>query len=170
MEIIWNPMMIITESQLEKSINSVLNMTQSEQESLFDEIMMAQPTLFQNILIQKQYGNPLYHIGILLQLLLILMKVVNDTKIEIEMISEDEFERHMKRIAAIANFSESLSSEEKLACIEQHLSRYQNTIILSYVFDEIVSKGLCSLANESSKFLPLVGLAMTTCILEAIER
>lgn len=156
--------MKIKEKALKNAISQFEKMTVKDKENVVDEIYAQQPNMLASILVQSQLGSSIEHIEVLLKILTVLHIALKDSKVQILLVTEDEQERELNRLAANIRFSEGLPNSILSKSIKSYVDKHSEKYAFAFAYDELASTGIMFSKTESSKFLVLSGLNLVNCI------
>lgn len=156
-------MVKISIESLQKAITRADNLSIDEKVVLFDKIYIDQPNVLASILVQKQLGNSLEHIEVLLNILLVSYLSLEEAGISIVQISEEEQELQMEMLVTRVSNIDSA----KVDSIKDYINANSERLLFAYACDEMTKAGLLELQEESSKYLIMAGINIVNCIAAA---
>ena len=157
----------ISKSVLADAITAIGKMDNRQRELLADDIHLHQPQLFASVLAQQQFGASLEQIEVLLNLLLVSYRAMENSGHVWPLVSEEMQERCFARFAGRMRFLEGLSNEDQSMAVSDVVANHGEPWLLAFVFDELQSHGLLGFDTDAKKFLVLCALGMVECVAEA---
>lgn len=142
-------------------------MTLKEKEAVIDEIYIEQPALLASILVQKQMGNTLEQMDVLINILLVAHLALKEDGVKLVKVSELEQDKEMAKYVGHVRFSEGLSGEVEAEAIQQYIDSHDEKLLLSFAYNEMVRSGFADLKYENSKYLIMAGMNIVSCIAAA---
>ena len=156
-------MVKITINSLKRAIQKADKLAIDEKVAIFDKIHIEQPNILASILVQKQLGNSLEQIEVLLNILLVSYLALEESGIKIVQVSEQEQETQMELL--VNNIKQSNSPQSN--AIQDYINSNSERLLLSHAYEEMAKAGLMDLQNESSKYLIMAGINAVACIAAA---
>jgi hypothetical protein len=99
----------ISPDALVSAVARVRAMDLPQKERAADELFHAQPHVFASVLVQQQVGVSIAKIDFLVDILLICCQAMKESRLIWPLITEDEQQRQMERLAATVQFGDDLS-------------------------------------------------------------
>jgi hypothetical protein len=159
----------ISVKQVAAAIRKVRAMSLAQKLALTDEVHQKQPNLLASCLVQPRLGVAMESVEFLLNILLVCFQAMKEAGGAWPVISEDEQERQMTRLAATVKFSEELTAPSLAdAARGQYFADHPEAPLLAFVTHE-VSHWLQDLARhgneaESDKYVMTAAVNMVNCI------
>ncbi|ABM39897.1 hypothetical protein [Polaromonas naphthalenivorans] len=157
----------ISKSALADAITAVGKMDNRQRELLADDIHAHQPQLLASVLAQQQFGASLEQIEVLLKVLLVSYRAMENSGHVWPVVSEEMQERCFARFAGKIRFLEGLTHEQKATVISDAVTDHNEKWLLAFVFDELQAHDLLVINTDAKKFLVLCALGMVECVAEA---
>jgi polyhydroxyalkanoate synthesis regulator phasin len=154
----------IKKSALIKSINESGEMNLVEAEKVMDEIYLEQPSLFESVLAQKQMGNSMEQIEVLLNILIITHLALRYSGVRIQTVTLEEQEKELTKYAAHLQFIEGLDSKSKGEAIRQYSDNNDEELLMAYVTNKMKEAGFTKNPNKQGKYLVMTGMNIVNCI------
>ena len=160
----------VTAKNLAHALQKVQSLNIKDKELICDEIYKEQPNLLASVLVQKQLGNSLQDVDVLLNILIVLHLALDDAEIILSKVTEDEQEHQLKLLKSTILFSEGLSDNLVKSSVNQYVSNHKEPILLSYVIDTMKAAGFFEKTDENSKYLTQAGLNLVACIANGTQK
>lgn len=154
----------VTAKNLAHALQKVQSLNIKDKESICDEIYKEQPNLLASVIVQKQLGNSLQDIDVLLNILIVLYLALNDAGISISKVTTEEQEHQLNILKSTILFSEGLSDNLVKSSVNQYISNHKEPILLSYVIKTMQAAGFFEKTYENSKYLAQAGMNLVDCI------
>lgn len=139
-----------------------MDLTQKEQ--LADELFRAQPHLFASFLVQQRLGVSLAKMDFLLDILLIGFQAMKESGQIWPLITEDEQDRQMARLAATLQFGDDLPRSLRGRALRQYIETHPEQDLLAFVRSETAGWLQRVVPEETDKFVVLAALNFVNCI------
>ena len=139
-----------------------MDLTQKEQAA--DELFHAQPHVFASILVQQQLGVSSAKMDFLVDILLICFLAMKESSLIWPLITEDEQERQMGRLAATVQFGDDLSGSLRDRAPQQYIETHPEVDLLAFVQVETANWLQRVVPEESDKFVVMAALNFVNCI------
>ncbi len=160
----------VTANNLAQALQKVQSLNIKDKELICEEIYKEQPNLLSSILVQKQLGNSLQDVEVLLNILIVLHLSLNEAEVKLSKVTEEEQEHQLRLLKSTILFSEGLSDNLVKNSVNQYISNHKEPILLAYVIDTMQAAGFFEKKGESSKYLSQAGLNLVACIANAKEK
>jgi hypothetical protein len=122
------------------AISKIGAMSTSEQLALCDEISQTQPNMLASCLVQNTLGVGNGGLEHTIKMMLVCYQAMKESSFTWPVISEDEQELHMQRMAATINFSKSFRSDKQSnRATQKFLGAHPEQPLLAYVLAECTS-------------------------------
>jgi len=161
---VFRTMQKIKKSALIKAINKSDKMDLIEAEKVMDEIYLEQPNLLESVLVQKQMGNSMEQIEILLNILIITHLALRYSGVKIQTVTFKEQEKELTKYVAHLQFIEGLDSKSKDKAIRQYGYNNDEILLMAYVTNKMKEAGFTNNLNEKEKYLVMTGMNIVNCI------
>ncbi len=157
----------ILEAHLVQVIDKVKELDLKQKELICDEIYKEQPNLLASVLVQKQMGNTLEEVDILLNILIVLHLTIKKSGKRIAKITEQEQEEQYKILVSTIKFSEGLETNLIYDSLNQYILNLKQPVLLAYAIDCMNEAHFFTKKRECSKYLIMVGVNLANCIMNA---
>ena len=154
----------ISPNALVSAVVRVRAMDLTQKEQLADELFHAQPHVFASILVQQQLGVSLAKMDFLLDILLVCFQAMKESSLIWPLITEDEQERQMGRLAATVHFGDDLSRILRDQALQQYIEMHPEVDLLAFVQVETANWLQRVVPEESDKFVVMAALNFVNCI------
>jgi hypothetical protein len=162
----------ISVKQVARAVSKVRAMSEGEKVALAEEIFQQQPNLLASCLVQPRLGVAPESHAVLLHILLVCFQAMKESGHDWPLISEQDQDRQISRLAGQIKFSEDLRDPKLVhAAQEQYLTNHREAPLLAFVINEC-NVWLRHLAQrnaetESDKFVITAALNLVNCIADA---
>ena len=154
---------------LSKGITKVGAMDLDEKEKLSDEIFVKQPYLLASVIAQKELGSTLEKIDALLHTLLVAYQATKEAGIELDIITEDDLDKHHEAFVKTIKTVEGLDKESRDILLADTIAQHPEAPLLAYVYNEMKRAGFYDLVEESDRYLILAGVNLADCLTAALH-
>ena len=154
----------IKAKHLAKAVRKAANLSIQQQEAVVDEIHSGQPHLLSSILLQKQLGNSLEQVDVLLQILIVTWLAIKLSGRRLHLVSDDELDKHQQRYIGHVNFMDGLPPIESSRALQGYVDDHPENLLLAYVHDEIMTAGFHLIPEEHAKYLTLTAINLVNCV------
>jgi hypothetical protein len=154
----------ISPNALVSAVVRVRAMDLTQKEQLVGELFHAQPHVFASILVQQQLGVSPAKVDFLLAILLVCFQAMKESRLIWPLITEDEQERQMGRLAATVRFGDNLSGSLRDRALQQYIQTHPEVNLLAFGQVETANWLQRVVPEESDKFVVLAALNFVNCI------
>ena len=151
------------------AIKKVRAMTMADQVALAEEIYAKQPHLLASCLALPGLGVDINTVERPLQILFVCYQAMKESGLQWPMISENEQERQLNRLAGAALFSENIAdpiAADEARC--QYITNHPEQPLLAFVMGEsnqwLLDLARRNLESESDKYVMMVSVNLVNCI------
>ena len=162
----------VSAAHLAAAIRKVRAMTLAEQEALADEIHATQPNLLASCIVLPRLGVDIRNVEIALQILLVCYQAMKESGLNWPMISEDEQEQQLERLAGSILFSQTIAAPPSADLARnQYIANHPERPLLAFVMAEC-TLWMMDLAQrqaqaESDKYVMMAAVNLVNCIANA---
>lgn len=139
-----------------------MDLTQKEQ--LGDELFRAQPHVFASFLVQQKLGVSPAKMDFLLEIVLTCFQAMKESGLSWPLITEDEQDRQMRRLAATVKFSDDLRRDLRDRALQQFIDTHPERNLLTFVQRQSAMWLKRVEPEESDKFVVMAALNLVSCI------
>lgn len=149
---------------LARAIKHVSTLSMLQKEAMGDEIFRAQPNLLGSVLVLQRLGVSLLKIEFLLDILLICFQAMKESGHTWPMITLDQQDTQMQRLAATVKFGENLGQGLQRIASQQYIDAHPEKYLLAYVINECTNWLSRVEPEESDKHVLLAAINLVSCI------
>lgn len=154
----------ITGKAMAEALVAARAMGLREKELLADEIFRVQPHLLASVLGLPRLGVALTKVEFALDILFVCVLAMKASGRVWPLITEDEQDRQMRRLAGIVQFGADLGKVMQERAMQQYIAGHPEKALLAYVTTE-TSGWMASIRPEASdKYVLLAALNLVNCI------
>jgi len=154
----------ISPDVLVSAVARVRAMDLTPKEQAADELFHAQPHVFASVLVQQQLGVSRAKMDFLLDILLICFQAMKESRLIWPLITEDEQERQMGRLASTVQFGDDLSGSLRDRALQQYIEAHPEKDLLAFVQVATAHWLQHVVPEESDKFVVMAALNFVNCI------
>ncbi len=144
------------------TLASKLNM--QDKEKICDEIFKVQPHLLGSVLALHRLSVSLEKIDFALNVLVVCFLAMKASGQTWHLVSEDDQEQQMARLAGSIKFGSDLSEHLQNLCNQQYIDGHEEKYLLAYVINECTTWLKTILPVESDKYVLLGVINLVNCI------
>ena len=157
----------VTVKQLARAVKKAQKMDMQSKELLCDKIYIEQPCLLASVVVQKQMGNTMEDVDVLVNILIVLYLSLKESNREIAMITEQDQDYQLTMLYNSIIFAEGMNNEMVASSVEQYIANHKEPVLLAYVVDTMLQNGFHKNQADHSKYLLLAGMNLVECIANA---
>ena len=143
----------INNKHIADAVAQVERLSIKEKERMIDEVYQQQPHILASILVQQQLGSKLEHIDVLLQILMVIWQAVKFSGHQIAFISENEQDKHHKRLLGHIQFWQPLPEYLEDNALNDYINNHPEKNLYAYVNSAVMEAGFLQLTEEHGKYL-----------------
>ena len=157
----------VTAEHLAAAIQAAVLMNLKEKETVCDVLYATQPNLLASVLVLPSLGVAMETVDAVLNILIVLHLAVEKSGQALEMVTEQEQERQLRRFAAAVRFAQGLDAQSFAQSIRQTTAYSKENILLAYVIDALRRSGIADQPQENAKYPMMAAINLVNCIATA---
>jgi hypothetical protein len=148
----------------------VERMTLKQRERLADEIHARQPNLLYSVIVLHRFGATVAQIEVVLNVLFVFHEAMKSSGKTWPVITEDDQDRCLKRIAGRMRFIEGLTPAQQTQAVTDVIMDHPEQPMLAYVMGKLREHDLLVIESDAREKLMLVALNLVECIAQAAPK
>ena len=149
---------------LASAMKTVEKLELAKAEQLVDEIAQQQPNLFGAVMCLHQMGHKPQHFDVMLDILLTIHVALKGAGVQLEMVTEAQQEKAIKRYVSHLHKLEKLSEPAKKKAMLRYKDAHGEPYLMAYVLGAMTDKGIVGCREEKIKDLILVANMLINCV------